>query len=103
VIRLEVGDDVVVALVDSYFMMRERPVDRRYPLGGRSGVFDLARGAAWSRSTAEAVTLDDMATHLARLRAEDHSKWDSFRYPPTAAQELASLEAMFAEARERNR
>ncbi len=103
VIRLEVGDDVVVALVDSYFMMRERPVDRRYPLGGRSGVFDLARGAAWSRSTAEAVTLDDMATHLARLRAEDHSEWDYFRYPPTAAQELASLEAMFAEARERNR
>jgi len=100
--RFEVGDEVVVALDDSFFMMREGPVDRLYPLGGGAGVFDIAADRAWSQATAEAVALDELATRLEQVRGEDHSEWDYSRYPPTAAQQLASIEERVTERRAKN-
>ena len=102
VIRLEVGDEVVVALVDAFFTMREGPVDRLYPLGGGTGVLDIIGDAAWSQGTAEAIALDEITSRLEQLRAEDHSEWDYFRYPPTASQQLARIEKWVAERRAEN-
>jgi hypothetical protein len=102
VIRLDVGDEVVVALVDAFFTMREGPVDRLYPLGGGTGVLDVIGDAAWSQGTAEAIALDEITSRLEQLRAEDHSEWDYFRYPPTAAQQAERVARMIAEIRAEN-
>ncbi|GBE24534.1 hypothetical protein BMS3Bbin02_00809 [bacterium BMS3Bbin02] len=98
--RFVVGSQIVVALVQSFQLFRDGPVDRLYPLGGPSGVFDVAgdRIVRQARRSGESkLGVDDLAEQLASSRSVVQSQWDHLRFPLTAAQQSAVIEARVAD------
>lgn len=104
--RFTVGSQVVVTLVQSFQLFRDGPVDRLYPLGGPSGVFDVT-GDRILRQAREAgedeLGLEGFAALLTSSRAVVRPQWDHLRFPPTAAQQLVVIEARVAERAARTR
>jgi hypothetical protein len=104
--RFAVGSRVVVALVQSFQLFRDGPVDRLYPLGGPSGVFDVIgdRLVRQARGSEEGeLSLDGLDEQVTSSRAVVQSQWDGLRFPPTAAQQLTVIEARVADLAEKAR
>lgn len=98
----EIGDEVVVALVESYQLFRDGPVDRIYPLGGRSGVFDVVEGELIRqarRPEEPNLAIDALPIAASDARLISHPEWDDLRYPPTAEEQLKAIEARVGDLR----
>ncbi|MGH8874013.1 MAG: hypothetical protein ACRDVM_02000 [Acidimicrobiia bacterium] len=115
-----IGSEVVVALTRSYFLMREEPVDRIYPTGWQYGVFSVAEDGMFHRrlslpipgpdvlslerpefAAVETVqiTQEALVALIALSRTVPHPEWDGLRFPETAQEKKAELEAMVEELR----